>query len=51
MSLVTFLGIYFVRRAGIDMGTVGLAFLTEPAARRRRADVRRAPTASGAARC
>jgi MFS family permease len=29
MSLVTFLGIYFVRRAGIDMGTVGLAFLTE----------------------
>ena len=29
MSLVTFLGIYFVRRAGIDLGTVGLAFLAE----------------------
>jgi MFS family permease len=29
MSLVTFLGIYFVRRAGIDVGTVGLAFLAE----------------------
>jgi MFS family permease len=29
MSLVTFLGIYFVRQAGIDLGTVGLAFLTE----------------------
>ncbi len=29
MSLVTFLGIYFVRRAGIDLGTVGLAFLVE----------------------
>lgn len=29
MSLVTFLGIYFVRRAGIDVGTVGLAFLVE----------------------
>jgi MFS family permease len=29
MSLVTFLGIYFVRRAGIDIGTVGLAFLAE----------------------
>ena len=29
MSLVTFLGIYFVRKAGIDLGTVGLAFLAE----------------------
>ena len=29
MSLVTFLGIYFVRRAGIDVGTVGVAFLVE----------------------
>ena len=29
MSLVTFLGIYFVRQAGIDVGTVGLAFLAE----------------------
>jgi MFS family permease len=29
MSLVTFLGIYFVRQAGIDVGTVGLAFLVE----------------------
>lgn len=29
MSLATFLGIYFVRRAGIDLGTVGLAFLVE----------------------
>jgi MFS family permease len=29
MSLVTFLGIYFVRKAGIDLGTVGLAFLVE----------------------
>jgi MFS family permease len=29
MSLVTFLGIYFVRKAGIDVGTVGLAFLAE----------------------
>ena len=29
MSLVTFLGIYFVREAGIDVATVGLAFLCE----------------------
>jgi MFS family permease len=29
MSLVTFLGIYFVREAGIDLATVGLAFLFE----------------------
>lgn len=29
MSLVTFLGIYFVRQAGLDLGTVGLAFLAE----------------------
>ena len=29
MSLVTFLGIYFVREAGIDLATVGLAFLCE----------------------
>jgi MFS family permease len=29
MSLVTFLGIYFVRKAGIDLGTVGVAFLCE----------------------
>jgi MFS family permease len=29
MSLVTFLGIYFVRKAGIELGTVGLAFLAE----------------------
>lgn len=29
MSLVTFLGIYFVREAGIDFATVGLAFLCE----------------------
>jgi MFS family permease len=29
MSLVTFLGIYFVRQAGFDVGTVGLAFLAE----------------------
>ncbi|MDQ5848314.1 MAG: MFS transporter [Pseudomonadota bacterium] len=29
MSLVTFLGIYFVREAGIDLGTVGVAFLCE----------------------
>jgi MFS family permease len=29
MSLVTFLGIYFVRKAGIDVGTVGVAFLVE----------------------
>jgi MFS family permease len=29
MSLVTFLGIYFVREARIDVGTVGLAFLVE----------------------
>jgi MFS family permease len=29
MSLVTFLGIYFVRKAGIELGTVGLAFLVE----------------------
>ncbi len=29
MSLVTFLGIYFVRRAGIDIATVGAAFLCE----------------------
>jgi predicted MFS family arabinose efflux permease len=29
MSLVTFLGIYYVREAGIALATVGLAFLTE----------------------
>jgi MFS family permease len=29
MSLVTFLGIYFVRQAGIDLATVGVAFLCE----------------------
>jgi MFS family permease len=29
MSLVTFLGIYFVRKAGIDLATVGVAFLSE----------------------
>ena len=29
MSLVTFLGIYFVREAGISLATVGLAFLVE----------------------
>jgi MFS family permease len=29
MSLVTFLGIYFVRRVGIDLATVGAAFLCE----------------------
>src|SRR5688572_30525782 len=29
MSLVTFLGIYFVRKAGIDLATVGVAFLFE----------------------
>jgi MFS family permease len=29
MSLVTFLGIYFVREAGIDLRIVGLAFLVE----------------------
>jgi len=29
MSLVTFLGIYFVRKAGIDLPTVGVAFLCE----------------------
>ena len=29
MSLVTFLGIYFVRKAGIDIATVGVAFLCE----------------------
>src|SRR5262245_31462855 len=33
MSLVTFLGVYFVHRAGIDIGTVGLAFLLESALR------------------
>jgi MFS family permease len=29
MSLVTFLGIYFVRKAGIDLATVGIALLLE----------------------
>jgi Na+/melibiose symporter-like transporter len=29
MSLVTFLGIYFVREAGIGLATVGVAFLCE----------------------
>ena len=29
MSLVTFLGIYFVREAGIALATVGAAFLCE----------------------
>ena len=29
MSLVTFIGIYFVRKAGIDLATVGVAFLCE----------------------
>ena len=29
MSLVTFLGIYFVKKAGIDLATVGVAFLCE----------------------
>jgi predicted MFS family arabinose efflux permease len=29
MSLVTFLGIWFVREAGIDLATVGVAFLCE----------------------
>ena len=33
MSLVQFLGIYFVHRAGIDVTTEGLAFLCESAAR------------------
>ena len=33
MSLVTFIGIYFVRKSGIDIGTVGLAFLVESALR------------------
>ena len=33
MSLVQFLGIYFVHRAGIDVTTVGLAFLCENLAR------------------
>jgi MFS family permease len=33
MSLVTFLGIYFVQKAGIDIATVGLAFLCENLAR------------------
>lgn len=33
MSLVQFLGIYFVHRAGIDVTTVGLAFLCENIAR------------------
>jgi MFS family permease len=33
MSLVTFLGIWFVREAGIDLATVGLAFLAESALR------------------
>ena len=33
MSLVQFLGIYFVHRAGIDVTTVGLAFLCENVAR------------------
>jgi MFS family permease len=33
MSLVQFLGIYFVHRAGIDVATVGAAFLAESMAR------------------
>ena len=33
MSLVQFLGIYFVHRAGIDVTLVGLAFLCESLAR------------------
>ena len=33
MSLVQFIGIYFVHRAGIDVTTVGLAFLVENLAR------------------
>jgi MFS family permease len=33
MSLVTFLGIYFVRERGIDIAFVGLAFLAENVAR------------------
>jgi MFS family permease len=33
MSLVQFLGIYFVRKAGIDVTSVGLAFLCENLAR------------------
>lgn len=33
MSLVTFLGIYFVRERGIDLATVGAAFLVENALR------------------
>jgi len=33
MSLVTFLGIYFVQKAGIEVATVGLAFLAENLAR------------------
>src|SRR3954451_13974319 len=33
MSLVTFLGIYFVRQAGIDVRLVGVAFLTESSLR------------------
>jgi MFS family permease len=33
MSLVTFLGIYFVREAGIDIAIVGIAYLCENAAR------------------
>ena len=43
MSLVTFLGIYFVREAGIDLATVGVAFLCENLLRGvARAAVRRA---------
>jgi len=33
MSLVTFIGIYFVTKAGIDLATVGVAFLCENLAR------------------
>ena len=33
MSLVTFLGIYFVKQAGIDLAAVGTAFLCESVVR------------------
>ena len=52
MSLVTFLGIYFVRKAGIDLATVGVAFLVEHLLRGLAAPLFGAsPTASAAARC
>ena len=52
MSLVTFLGIYFVREAGIDLATVGVAFLCENLLRGLAAPFFGArPTASAAGRC